>query len=82
MADSVITVLVSPATAGIMPPWPGTGSTTDTYTYDWSMMMAMMLPVMMLGMVAPALTPREEKKKEIAAPAEEERKQLPLGRGD
>lgn len=82
VADSVVTVLVSPSTAGIMPPWPGTGSTTDTYAYDWSMMMAMMLPVMMLGMVAPAFTSREEKKEEKAVPAEEERKMLPLGRGD
>ena len=80
VADSVVTVLVSPATAGILPPtWPGA---PDTSGFDWSSLLYMMMPVMMLGTVVAATKPekKEEKKKELVTAAEE-RKLLPEGRG-
>ena len=80
VTDTVVTVLVSPATAGVLPPtWPGTGTSTDTST-DLSMMMAMMLPVMMVGMIGAATkSTRNEKKPEPIA-ITEERKLLTEGR--
>ena len=78
VADSVVAVLVSPTTAGALPPsWPGTGTSIGTST-DWSSMLMMMLPVMMVGMIG-AATPSEKEKKEVAPPVEE-RKLLPEGR--
>jgi hypothetical protein len=74
IVDSVVTVLVSPSTAGVLPPaWPGG---TVTSGFDWSMMLAMMLPVMMVGMIG-AATKKEEKK---VVPEEKEVKLLPPGR--
>ena len=81
VADSVITVLISPATAGVLPPtWPGA---TDTSGFDWSSLLYMMMPVMMLGTVVAATKSerKEEKKKELVT-AQEERKLLPEGRGE
>jgi hypothetical protein len=79
VADSVITVLVSPSTAGVLPPaWPGG---TVTSGYDWSMMLAMMLPVMMLGVVASTTKAEEKKEEETVLRAAEPVKLLPEGRG-
>ena len=79
VADSVITVLVSPSTAGVLPPaWPGG---TVASGFDWSMMLAMMLPVMMLGVVTSAAKAEEKKKEETAPGAAEPVKLLPEGRG-
>ena len=80
VTDTVVSLLVSPASAGVLPPtWPGTGTSTDTST-DLSMMMAMMLPVMMVGMIGAATkSTRNEKKSEPIAVAEE-RKLLTEGR--
>ena len=77
--DSVATRLVAPTATGapaLPPAWPGAPVTTG---FDWSSALMMMLPVMMLGMVAPALRPREEKKGKAALPVEE-RRMLPPGR--
>ena len=79
VADSVITVLVSPSTAGVLPPaWPGG---TVTGGFDWSMMLAMMLPVMMLGVVASTTKAEEKKEEETVLRAAEPVKLLPEGRG-
>lgn len=80
VTDSVVTVLVSPATAGVLPPtWPGG---TSIAGFDWGSLLYMMMPVMMLGTVLAATKPekKEEKKQELVT-AKEERKLLPEGRG-
>jgi len=80
VADSVVTLLVSPASAGVLPPtWPGTGTSTGTST-DWSMMMAMMLPVIMIGTVAAATKSTGDEKKAEPIAVSEERKLLTEGR--
>jgi len=81
VADSVVTLLVSPSGAGALPPsWPGTGSTPGTSGFDWSSMLMMMVPVMMLGTVAAASRPAREEKKAAPVITTEERKLLPEGR--
>jgi hypothetical protein len=80
IADSVVTTLVSPVSASALPPaWPGSGATAGIE--DWSTLLALMLPVFMLGMVGAALAPKDEKK-EKAITGQEAVKQLPLGRGE
>ena len=78
VADSVSTRLVSPAAAALPPTWPGTPGAPGA-GFDWSSLLSMMFPVMMLGMMVPIFKPREEKK-EVAPPVGEERKLLPPGR--
>ena len=82
VADSVVTVLVSPATAGVLPPtWPGSTGTPGATGFDWSLVLAMMLPVMMLGMVTASAKPTEKREEEKEAPQlAESRKLLPAGR--
>ena len=82
VADSVVTVLVSPSTAGVLPPtWPDSSGTTFISGFDWSLLLAMMLPVMMLGMVTASTKPAEKKEKEKAVPQlAESPKLLPAGR--
>jgi hypothetical protein len=76
VADAVVTVLVSPVNANALPPsWPGTGVTSSS---DWSTMLAMMLPVMMIGMIGAATTPKKEEK--VVIPEREGVKLLPPGR--
>ena len=78
--DLVATRLVAPTATGapaLPPAWPGAPGTTG---FDWSSALMMMMPVMMLGIVAPALVPRKEKKKGEAALPAEERRMLPPGR--
>ena len=85
VSDSVVTALVSPAAAGALPPsWPGTGSTPGTSGFDWSSVLMMMMPVMMLGVVATSAksTDGKEKSRKIQTklqPAEPV-KLLPEGR--
>jgi len=79
IADSVSTSLVAPAVAALPPTWPGTPGTPGATGFDWSSMLMMVFPLMMLGMVAPALRPHEGKE-EIRVVAEEERKLLTPGR--
>ena len=77
VVDSVATVLVSPVAAGALPPtWPGIPGMPET-GLDWSPLLAMMLPVMMLGVMMPAPKSKEEKQ---AVRAVEERRLLPPGR--
>jgi hypothetical protein len=78
VADSVFTSLVAPTVSALPPTWPGTPETPETTSFDWSSVMMMLFPFMMLGVVASAAKPAEEKQ-EITASIEE-RKQLPLGR--
>ena len=77
ITDSVVTVLVSPASAGVLPPtWPGGTSSSG---FDWSSLLYMMVPFMMIGTVVAAARPREEKKAGTVT-AREERKLLTEGR--
>jgi hypothetical protein len=81
ITDSVATRLVAPTTAGALPPaWPGAPGVTEGF--DWSSMLMMMFPVIMLGMVAPALRPERREKEEATPPVREETRLLPPGRGE
>ncbi len=71
--DSVSTRLAQ-VSSSALPPWPGATAPGT----DWTALLAMMLPVMMLGMMAVALKPGTEKKESVP-PAKEERKLLPAG---
>ena len=77
IADSVSTSLVAPTVSTLPPTWPGTA--TGTTGFNWSSLMAMMLPIMMLGIVASTMKPGKEKEEVIPA-VREERKLLPPGR--
>jgi len=80
VTDSVVTVLVSPTGTSALPPsWPGTGTSAGT-SMDWSLMMAMMLPVMMIGTVAAATKSNGDEKKAEPIAVREERKLLTEGR--
>jgi len=74
VTDSVVTLLVPPATSSLPPGWGGTTPTPGTTTTDWSSMLGMMLPMLgfaMLGMVmVSAFRPQKETVK------------LPSGRSD
>ena len=77
VTDSVVTVLVSPASAGVLPPtWPGG---TSSAGFDWSSLLYMMVPFMMMGPVMAAVKPEEQKPAKPVA-GKEERKLLPEGR--
>jgi len=76
-------VLVSPTAAGALPPsWPGTGSTPGTSGSDWSSMLMMMLPVMMMGTVVAATKSKENEREPVSVAVTEERKLLPAGRNE
>ncbi len=62
VTDSVSTRLLQ-MTSSALPPWPAAASTGTT---DWSSLMGLMLPVMMLGLMAMAMKPSGEKKEEKA----------------
>ena len=79
IVDSVSTSLVAPTASALPPSWPGTPGTPGAASFDWSSMLMMVFPLMMLGMMAPALRPHEGKE-EIPVVAKEERKQLTSGR--
>jgi len=81
IADSVSTNLVAPAVSALPPTWPGSPEAPGTTAFDWSSVLTMMFPVMMLGVVASAVKPAKEKEETIPATAEE-RKLLPPGRGE
>ena len=80
VADSVFTSLVAPSVSALPPTWPGLPDTSGATTFDWRSIMTMMFPIMMLGVVASAVKPAEEKEEVLAAI--EERKLLPPGRGE
>jgi hypothetical protein len=71
--DSVSTRLVQISTSAL-PPWPGSTTTTT----DWSSLLGMILPVLMLGIVMVAMKPGNNQKESIAQ-TKEERKLLPAG---
>jgi hypothetical protein len=80
VTDSVATRLIAPTTSALPPAWPGT---TTTITTDWSSMLGMMMPLLMMGMfgmvMVSAFKPKEEKE-QLAPPIREEKKLLPPGR--
>ena len=80
IADSVSTSLVAPAVSTLPPTWPGAPGTPETTAFDWSSLLMMVFPFMILGMITPALGHKEEK--EGAPASKEEMKLLPLGRGE
>jgi len=81
IADSVVTLLVSPSGAGALPPsWPGVPGAPGSSGADWSSLLFMMVPVMMLGTVVAAARPAKDEKKVEPAATTEERKLLPEGR--
>lgn len=75
VTDYVSTQLVSPSTAGLLPPWPG-----GTGTSDWSSILGMMLPFLMMGIVGMVLTSATRSKEKEEQHVTEERKLLPPGR--
>ena len=84
--DSVSTRLVAPAAAGALPPsWPGAPGTVGA---DWSAMLWMMMPVMMMAMMVAIARPGKEKVVVVTTPEEareilppeEARRLLPPGR--
>ncbi len=81
VADSVVTLLVSPSGAGALPPsWPGVPGAPGSSGADWSSLLYMMVPVMIMGMVVAAARPEEDKKMVESVVTTEERKLLPEGR--
>ena len=79
IADSVSTSLVAPAVSTLPPTWPGSPGEAGATGFDWSSMLMMVFPFMMLGVVASAVKPGKEKGEMIPVTAEE-RKLLPPGR--
>ncbi|HEY33162.1 MAG TPA: hypothetical protein G4O10_08670 [Dehalococcoidia bacterium] len=79
VADLVSTSLVAPTVSALPPTWPGMPDVTGEAGYDWSLLLTMMLPVMMLGIIASAVRSPAGKEK-VTLPAGEERKMLPAGR--
>jgi hypothetical protein len=64
--DTVATRLVATTTTSSLPPgWSTTPGNTGSSGTDWSSMMHMMLPMIMLGLVAIGLKPREETKEKV-----------------
>src|SRR3989304_1661564 len=49
IVDSVSTSLVAPAVSALPPSWPGTPETPGATSFDWTSMLMMVFPVMMLG---------------------------------
>lgn len=79
VTDSAVTRLMAPQASGALPPaWPGAPG-TSAGGFDWSSMLGLILPIMMIGMMLPALKPNNVKE-EIRVVAKEENKQLTSGR--
>ena len=79
--DSVATMLVAPSSSVLPPAWPGAPGNSGASGFDWSLLLGMILPVLMLGIVVSALKPKKEETKRIDS-AGESLKQLPVGRGE
>ncbi len=75
--DSITTVLTAPSTSSLPPGWPTPDTTTG---FDWNSLLAMMPPVVMLGIVAVALKPQKEAEKKVEIKPGTGVKQLPEGR--
>jgi len=74
--DAVAAELVAPEAALLPPTWPGAPGSEG---FDLGQLLGFMLPFLMLGFVAVALSPAREKSKQIQA-KEERQKLLPAGR--
>jgi hypothetical protein len=72
--DEVTTLLVPPSSSALPPGWPSPGTTAG---FDWNSLLAMMLPVVMLGIVAVAVKPQKEPDKKVEIKPSTEMKQLP-----
>ena len=81
VADSVFTSLVAPSVSALPPTWPGTGSTGSS-GFDWSSLLTMMFPIMILGVAVSAIKPAEGTKEVPPIETESERKLLPQGRNE
>ncbi len=81
VADAVATRLIAPSTSALPPAWPGAPGGTAT---DWSSMLGMMMPVLMMGMFGMVMVSafKRKEEKEPALPTGQERKLLPPGRTD
>jgi len=80
VTDSAVTRLVAPQGASALPPtWPGAPGTSQTGA-EWSSLLYMMIPMMMLGIVVTAVKPRREEGNKQTGIAPQERKLLPQGR--
>jgi len=79
VTDSVSTRLGGPSVSSLPPTWPATPGTSAGF--DWSSLLMMMFPVMMLPMITPKATPEEEQKEPAAVlPFSGEKRLLPPGR--
>ena len=81
VADAVATRLIAPSTSALPPAWPGAPGGTAT---DWSSMLGMMMPVLMMGMFGMVMVSafKRKEEKEPALATGQERKLLPPGRAD
>ena len=77
VTDSVAAMLVAPSTAALPPGWPATPGTSS---FDWSSLLGMMLPFMMLGIMGVVIVSASKPKEEKPVAAREEKKLLPAGR--
>ena len=78
VTDSVVTLLVSPTATGVLPlTWP---SSTSIAGFDWSSLLYMIFPVMMLGTVVASIKPDGKEREATPAAVTEERKLFPEGR--
>ena len=75
--DSVTALLAAPSSSSLPPGWPTPGTTTG---FDWSSLLAMMLPLVMLGIVAVAMKPQTESGKKADVMKTTGTKQLTEGR--
>lgn len=78
--DSVSATLVAPTSQVLPPAWPSAPGNTGSSGFDWSQIMGMIFPLLMLGMVAAAVKPKSDKVRRLEE-AKEPVKQLPPGRG-
>jgi hypothetical protein len=80
VADSVATRLIVSTTSALPPTWPG----TTTITTDWSSMLGMMMPFLMMGMLGmvmvSAFRQKDGKEKITPSAGEKEPKLLPSWR--
>ena len=68
--DSVATMLVAPgaSASALPPPWPGSGS-ASAGSADWSSLLGLMMPLLMLTMLAAAMSPSSGRRPEQIKPA-------------
>jgi len=80
VADAVATRLMAPGTSALPPAWPGAPGGAD-----WSFLLGMMMPVVMIAMLSMVMVPalkQNDEKEQPALPVREKRDLLPPGRAD